>query len=79
MVNLTSPAAQNQFATLIDASYTANAQAIPFHVASLISENYMLRGKDAGDSMRLRLAKMSNKAFDEGLTQDDVMRMLNEE
>ena len=29
--------------------------------------------------MRLHLAKMSNKAFKEGLAQDDVTRMLNEE
>ena len=45
MVNLTSPVAQNQFATLIDASHKAKTQAIPFHVATLISENYPLRGK----------------------------------
>ena len=59
--------------------YRASTQTIPFHVATLISENYPLRGKDAGNSMRLHLATMSTKAFDEGLTQDDVTRMLNEE
>lgn len=59
--------------------YQATTQTIPFHVAELISENYPLRGKDAGDSMRLHLSKMSNKAAEEGLTEDTVMRMLNED
>ena len=59
--------------------YRASTQTIPFHVATLISESYPLRGRKAGDSMRLHFAKMSNKASDEGLTQDDVTRMLNEE
>lgn len=59
--------------------YQASTQTIPFHVAALISENSPLRGKTAGDSMRLHLTKMSNKATEEGLTQDDVTRMLNDE
>lgn len=59
--------------------YQASTQTIPVHVATLISENYPLRGKNAGDSMRSHLAKMSNKATEEGLTQDDVTRMLNDE
>jgi hypothetical protein len=29
--------------------------------------------------MRLHLGKMSNQAAEEGLTEDDVMRMLNED
>jgi hypothetical protein len=59
--------------------YQATTQTIPFHVAALISESYPLRGKDAGDSMRLHLAKMSNAAAEEGLTEDAVMRVLNED
>ena len=59
--------------------YQASTQTIPFHVARLISENYLLRGKDVGNAMRLHLAKMSNKAAEEGLTQVDVTRLLNEE
>ena len=59
--------------------HQVSKQTISFHVATLISENYPLRGKNAGNSMRLHLVKMSNKSFDEGLTQDDVTRMLNEE
>ena len=48
--------------------YQATTQTIPFHVATLVSENYLLPGKAAGDSMRQHLAKMSNKAAEEGLT-----------
>jgi hypothetical protein len=49
------------------------------HVAALISENYSLRGKDAGEAMRQHLGKMSNQAAEEGLTEDDVTRLLNED
>ena len=59
--------------------YQATTQTIPFHVAALIGESYPLRGKDAGDSMRAHLSKLSNKAADEGLTEDTVMRLLNED
>jgi prevent-host-death family protein len=59
--------------------YQAATQTIPFHVATLISENYPLRGKEAVDSMRLHLSKMNNQAAKDGLSEDDVMRMLNEE
>jgi prevent-host-death family protein len=59
--------------------YKASTQTIPLHVAALISENYPLHGKDAGEAMRLHLGKMSNQAAEEGLTEDDVMRMLNED
>ena len=59
--------------------YQATTQTIPFHVAALLAENYPLRGKDAGDSMRLHLSKMGNKAAKEGLTEDSVLRMLNED
>ncbi len=61
------------------ADYQASTQTIPFHVAALIAESYPLRGIAAGNSMRLHLEKMSNTAAEEGLTQDDVMRMLNEQ
>jgi hypothetical protein len=36
--------------------YQASTQTIPFHVATLISESYPLRGKEAGDFMREHLA-----------------------
>lgn len=59
--------------------YQASTQTLPFHVAELISQNYPLRGKEAGDAMRLHLSKMSNKAAEEGLTEDSVMRLVNED
>jgi prevent-host-death family protein len=59
--------------------YQASTQSIPLQVAMLINQNYPLHGKEAGDSMRQHLAKMSNKAAEEGLTEADVMRMLNED
>lgn len=45
-----------------------NMRTIPFQVAILVSQNYPLRGKQAGDSMRQHLAKFSNRAAKEGLT-----------
>jgi len=59
--------------------YQASTQTIPFHVATLISESYPLRGKEASDSMREHLAKMSNQAARDGLSEEDITRMLNEE
>ena len=59
--------------------YKATTQTISLHVAALISENYALRGKDAGEAMRQHLGKMSNQAAEEGLTEDDVTRLLNED
>ena len=55
-----------------------NMRTIPFQVAILVSQNYPLRGKEAGDSMRQHLAKISIKAAEEGLTKADVRRMLHE-
>jgi prevent-host-death family protein len=58
--------------------YQAVTQTIPLHVAELISENYALRGKDASDAWHLHLAKMSTQAEQDGLSEEDVARMLNE-
>ena len=57
--------------------YRASTQTIPFHVAALIGESYPLRGKEAGDSMRLHLSKMNNQAEKDGLSEADVIRMLD--
>ena len=57
--------------------YQASRQTIPLHVAALVSENYPLRGREAADAMRLHLSQMSNQAAKDGLSEDDVMRMLN--
>jgi prevent-host-death family protein len=59
--------------------YQASVQTIPLHVAKLISQNHPLRGQEAGDSMREHLAKMSNKAAEEGLTESDIVRMSHED
>jgi hypothetical protein len=48
-------------------------------VAKLISESYPLRGKAAGDAMQLHLSTMSNQAAQDGLTEGDVLRMLDED
>ena len=60
-------------------NYQASTQTIPFHVAALISGNYPLRGKDAAESMRLHLAKMSNQAAKDGLTEAGLVRLLQDE
>jgi len=59
--------------------YQASMQTIPLQVATLISQSYPLRGKEAGDTMRQHLAGMSNQAAEEGLTEADVTRMLHED
>lgn len=58
--------------------YTASKNTIPYHVAQLISAQYPLQGTDAAHAMRTQLASMGNRAAEEGLSEDDVMRMLNE-
>lgn len=59
--------------------YQAQRRSIPVHVAKWISENYPVRGKEAGEAFQSHLASMSNKAAEEGLTEEDVLRALNEE
>jgi prevent-host-death family protein len=58
--------------------YRAVTQTIPFHVATLISESYPLRGQEAADSMREHFSTLSGQAAKEGLSEEDVMRLLNE-
>jgi len=48
-------------------------------VAKLISENYPLRGKEAAQSMRKHLANMSQQAAQDGLSEEAIQRMINEE
>jgi hypothetical protein len=55
-----------------------STQTIPFHIAILISESYPLRGKEAGDFMREHLAKMSNQAARDGLSEEEITLMLIE-
>jgi prevent-host-death family protein len=55
-----------------------DAQTIPFHIAQMISENYPLQGKAAGDAMRSTLSQMSDLAEREGLTEADISRIVYE-
>ena len=55
-----------------------NSQTIPWNVATLISQTHPLRGKEAGQAMRAHLASMGNQAGQEGLTEADIARMLND-
>jgi prevent-host-death family protein len=57
--------------------YMGSINTIPYNIAMLISERYPLRGQAAADSMRSHLDTMSNQAAEDGLTETDVMRMLN--
>ena len=57
--------------------YIKSKKTIPYEVFKFISENYPLRGKEAGDSMRAAIASMGNLAEKDGLTEEDVARMLN--
>ena len=59
--------------------YIQRTKTIPYEVFKLISTNFPLRGQDAVHAMRSMLDSLPNTAVDEGLTEEDVMRMLNEE
>lgn len=59
--------------------YLASRQTIPFHVATLISTSYPLRGQEATASMSKHLKSMGNQAAQDGLTEKDIMQMLYDE
>jgi prevent-host-death family protein len=59
--------------------YMQRNRSISIEAAQFISENYPLRGKAAAQAMQKHLASMSNKAHEEGLTEDSVLQMLNED
>ena len=59
--------------------YIQRTKTIPFEVAKFISEGFPLRGQKAAASLKQRLATMSNRAAEDGLTEADVIRMLNDE
>jgi len=59
--------------------YIQRTKTIPYEVFKLISTNFPLRGQEAADAMRSMLDSLPNTAAEEGLTEEDVMRMLNEE
>lgn len=59
--------------------YIQRPKTIPYAVAKVISESFPLRGQEAAESVRQHLQAMSNRAAEEGLTEEDVTRMLNDE
>lgn len=58
--------------------YANTPKTIPFNIAVLISQNYRLSGHEASVSMQSHLARMSDLAEKEGLTEADVKRLVNE-
>lgn len=86
---MTSLNAQHLFGAPIDASQLQPvtvtrrdqpvAVVLSYEVAKIISERFPLRGPEAVESVRQHLAKMSNCAAEEGLTEDDVARLLQDE
>lgn len=58
--------------------YLQKKKTIPYEVAQYISQNFPLRGKEAGAALQSYFATASNKAAEDGLTEGDVMRMLND-
>jgi prevent-host-death family protein len=59
--------------------YIQRNKTIPFEVAKIISETFPLRGQRAAESVKQQLAGMGNLAAEEGLTEEDVNRLLNDE
>ena len=59
--------------------YVQRTKTIPLEVAKFISEGFPLRGQEAAASLKQRLATLSNRAAEDGLTEADVIRMLDEQ
>lgn len=59
--------------------YMQRTQTIPYEVAKVISERFPLRGQEAAESMAQHLAGMSNRAAEEGLSEEDVAHLLHDE
>jgi prevent-host-death family protein len=59
--------------------YIQREKTIPYEVAQLISQNFPLQGQAAVTEIQNYFATASNKAAADGLTEADVLRMLNEE
>jgi prevent-host-death family protein len=58
--------------------YQAEHAFLPAHVAKWISEHYPLRGQDASNALGEHFASLGPMASADGLTEADVMRMLDE-
>lgn len=58
--------------------YTQRLKTIPYVLARVISESVPMRGSDVATSLQDHFTTMSNRAAEEGLTEEDVTRMLND-
>lgn len=58
--------------------YQSAAHLPTLEMAKFFSENFPLRGKEAGDALRRYFAGVTSPAEKEGLSEGDVMQMLNE-
>ena len=58
--------------------YIQHQQTVPLEAAKLISQNQALRGEAAQHALQHQLASMSNQAAEEGLTDKQVMQMIND-
>ena len=58
--------------------YIQHQQTVPLEAAKLISQNQALRGEAAQYALQQQLASMSNQAAEEGLTDKQVMQMIND-
>lgn len=47
-------------------------------MARFVAENFPLRGKEAGDALRRYFSSVVSPAEQQGLTENDVMQLLNE-
>lgn len=61
------------------ADYERSRQLPTTQMAQFLSKNFPLRGKEAGDALRRLLSQAVAPAEQEGLTEADVMQLLNEE
>ncbi len=58
--------------------YQSATQLPSLEMAKFFSENFPLRGKEAGDVLRRYFAGVTSPAEKEGLTEVDVMQILDE-
>lgn len=58
--------------------YVASKRAVPYHVAKILSEQFPLRGKEASEALGKFFDSVGSAARDDGLTEEDIIRMLNE-
>lgn len=58
--------------------YISGRKSLSYHVAKLLSEHFPLRGKEASEALGKFFESVGSAARDDGLTEEDIMNMLNE-